>query len=109
MIRPAFFHTTPSPGTTTLPIQPSVKCVDVDGGTLTAVFGYSNPNPADVELAAGSGSNFIDPGGDRGQPSTFQPGTVESAVTVSGDADATITWTISYGGQASSATADASA
>ena len=96
------------PGTTTLPIQPSVKCVDVVGGTLTAVFGYSNPNPAAVDLAAGSGFNFINPGGDRGQPSTFLPGTVESAVTVTADAGATITWTISYGGAASSASADAS-
>jgi uncharacterized repeat protein (TIGR01451 family) len=97
-----------SPEAPTLPIQPSVKCVDVDGGNLTAVFGYSNPNAAAVDLAAGSGFNFINPGGNRGQPSTFLPGTVESAVTVTADAGTTITWTISYAGQASSASADAS-
>jgi uncharacterized repeat protein (TIGR01451 family) len=89
----------PAPGPTPLPIQPTLKCVDVSGGTLTAIFGYSNPNGVDVTLAAGSGDNFIDPGGNRNQPSTFLAGaTPESAVTVTGDADSTITWTIGYGG-----------
>lgn len=93
-----------------LPIQPVVKCVDDNGpgATLQAVFGYSNPNKLAVTIAAGSGDNFIDPGGNRNQPSTFQPGTVESAVTVTGSGGSTITWRITYGGATSTATANAS-
>ena len=48
----------------------------------------------------------LDPGPVTGQPTTFQPGTVESAVTVTGASD--VTWTITYGGEARPATATAS-
>jgi uncharacterized repeat protein (TIGR01451 family) len=96
------------PGSTDLPIQPFVKCVDVAGATLTAVFGYSNPNAAAVDINPNSNNNVISPGGNVGQPGTFLPGTVESAVTVTAGADATITWSIRVQGQESSASADAS-
>jgi uncharacterized repeat protein (TIGR01451 family) len=96
---------TPPPA---LPIQPLVKCVDNNGPTFTAIFGYSNPNTEAVTLAAGSGDNSIEPGGNLGQPSTFQPGTVESAVTVTGDSGSNITWRVTYGGATSSASATAS-
>jgi uncharacterized repeat protein (TIGR01451 family) len=98
----------PPPTPTPLPIQPNVKCVDDNGATFTAVFGYDNPNKQAVTIAAGSAGNSFDPGGNVGQPSTFQPGTVESAVTVTGASGSTITWNISYGGGTSSANASAS-
>jgi uncharacterized repeat protein (TIGR01451 family) len=96
----------PPPAPTPLPIQPVVKCVDDNGSTFTAVFGYSNPNAAEVTVAIGAGNSFA-PGPDRGQPETFTPGTVESAVTVTESAGA-VTWDVTYGGVTSSATATAS-
>ena len=96
------------PTPTPLPIQPTVKCVDVDGPTLTAIFGYANPNKDQVTIPIG-GNNSIAPGVDRGQPSTFQANaTVESAVTVTGNAGSQITWSITYGGVTSNAVATAS-
>src|SRR4051812_48130691 len=59
-----------------LPIQPVVKCVDDNGTSFQAVFGYSNPNVAAVTVAVGSGNSFSPGPADRGQPATFQPGTV---------------------------------
>jgi uncharacterized repeat protein (TIGR01451 family) len=96
----------PEPEPTPLPVQPTVKCVDVDGSTLQAFFGYSNPNHEAITVPIGDG-NVIDPGGPgRGQPETFQPGTEESAVTVS-DSTSTITWSLTVGGVTSSASASA--
>jgi uncharacterized repeat protein (TIGR01451 family) len=98
----------PPPTPTPLPIQPIVKCVDDNGSSFLAIFGYSNPNKNTVTLAAGSPDNFIDPGGNRDQPSTFGPGTVESAVTVTEGGGSTVTWRITYGGTTSTATANSS-
>ena len=39
-----------------LPVQPTVKCVDVNGSTLTAFFGYSNPNKVAVTVGTGTRS-----------------------------------------------------
>ena len=43
-----------------------------------------------------------------GQPTTFQPGTVESAVTVTGNVGSSLTWTVTHGGETRAAIADAS-
>lgn len=96
----------PPPAPTPLPVQPVVKCVDDNGSSFTAVFGYSNPNPDAVTVPVGSGNAFSPGAEDRGQPSIFQPGTVESAATVT--ESSTITWSIAVGGVTSSASADAS-
>jgi uncharacterized repeat protein (TIGR01451 family) len=95
---------TPQP----LPVQPTVKCVDVNGGTFTAIFGYVNPNPTVVTVAVGSGNSFSPDPVDRGQPATFNPGTVESAVKTSGDTGSTLVWSVTVGGVTASASADAS-
>ncbi len=87
------------------PIQPFVKCVDASGATFRAVFGYHNPNKAAVTILVGP-ANAFNPGPVTGQPTTFQPGRVESAVTVTGASD--VTWTITYGEESHSATATAS-
>jgi uncharacterized repeat protein (TIGR01451 family) len=88
------------------PVQPLVKCVDVHGATFQAVFGYANPNQQAVTVAVGSGNSFTPDPANRGQPTTFQPGTVESAVTVTGAS--TVVWSVTVGGVTSSASADAS-
>ncbi len=98
----------PPPAPTLLPVQPVVKCVDQNGATFTTVFGYSNPNQTAVTVAVGAGNSFSPDPADRGQPATFQPGTVESAVTVTGDAGSTVVWNVTVGGVTSSAGATTS-
>jgi uncharacterized repeat protein (TIGR01451 family) len=88
----------------TLPIQPFVKCVDDDGTTMQAVFGYTNPNGVAVNVDVGSANAFSPAPVNRGQPTTFDPGTVEPAVTVPGASGSSITWNLT----SASATADAS-
>jgi uncharacterized repeat protein (TIGR01451 family) len=95
------------PAPTPLPVQPIVKCVDADGGSFTAIFGYSSPNPTAVTVTVGAGNSFSPDPSDRGQPTTFQPGTVESAVTVTGTTGSTIVWSVTVGGKTSSASATA--
>lgn len=95
-------------GSVAVPIQPTLKCVDVSGGSFTAWFGYSSENSPAVTLSAGGGFNDITPGGNRGQPSTFLPGSPEAVVSVTEPVGTTITWTIRYGGQELSASATAS-
>lgn len=90
------------------PVQPFVKCVDVSGATFTAVFGYSNPNTTAVAVPVGAANSFSPDPVDRGQPSTFNPGDVESAVTATGTTGSTLAWTVKVGAVASSASADAS-
>jgi len=99
----------PAPPTPELkPVQLTVKCVDDNGGTFTAVFGYSNPNATAVTVAVGGGNSFSPAPAGRGQPTTFNPGTVESAVTTTGDAGSSLVWSVTVGGVTSSATATAS-
>jgi uncharacterized repeat protein (TIGR01451 family) len=101
--------TTPTTSTPTLfPVQPTVKCVDDNGGTFTAVFGYANPNTSAVTVPVGSGNSFAPAPSDRGQPTTFNPGTVESAVTVTGEAGSALVWSVTVGGVTSTASATAS-
>lgn len=98
----------PTPPPQPRPVQLFVKCVDNNGATFRAVFGYSNPNETAVTVSVGSANGFSPAPINRGQPTTFQPGTVESAVTVTENAGATLVWSVSVGGVASSAAALAS-
>jgi hypothetical protein len=92
------------PPPTPQPVQLAGKCVDVNGGRFNAVFGYSNPNDSEITPTA----NFFAPApAKRGQPATFQPGTVESAITVTGNVGQTLVWTVTVGGQTTSASATA--
>jgi uncharacterized repeat protein (TIGR01451 family) len=97
----------PPPTPQPLPIQLSGKCVDVSGSTFRAVFGYTNPNDEQVTVPLGSANSFSPDPSDRGQPDKFEPGTAESAVTVTGNRGSSVTWSVTYGGQTTSATADA--
>jgi uncharacterized repeat protein (TIGR01451 family) len=99
----------PPPTPDLLPVQPTVKCVDVNGGTFTAVFGYVNPNTVPVTVPVGSSNAFTPDPADRGQPSTFNAGaTVESAATATGATGSTITWSVTTGTKTGSASATAS-
>jgi uncharacterized repeat protein (TIGR01451 family) len=90
----------PTPEPTPLPVQLFVKCVDNNGKSFTAVFGYTNPNKSEVKPSENA---FAPAPEDRGQPSTFKPGTEESAVSVTANAGDAIVWTVTVGGVMTSA------
>ncbi len=78
------------------PLGNFVKCVDnFPDGSFSATFGYYNPNPIAVKVAPGR-ANSVSPGGpDRGQPTTFQSGTVSAAFTIADiPAGTSVTWTV---------------
>jgi hypothetical protein len=62
----------------------SVTCVLDHGSTYDATFGYENDNPGGEMVPVGDANNFSPGARDRGQPTTFAPGTVDDAVTVKG-------------------------
>jgi hypothetical protein len=56
-------------------VTPKVECVVQTGSTYTAWFGYTNSKSSALTYTAGGLLNFFLPHPkDRGQPSTFQPG-----------------------------------
>jgi uncharacterized repeat protein (TIGR01451 family) len=97
------------PGPDPVAIGVFVKCVDVAGSTFAVTFGYQSENVAAVTLPVGAG-NQVTPGGpDRGQPTVFEPGNVQSAFTVSGVAGgSSLSWSLTYAGETHVATATAS-
>jgi uncharacterized repeat protein (TIGR01451 family) len=96
------------PEPTPAPIQVFGSCIDNNGTTFRAVFGYTNPNQQELTIAVGSGNSFSPDPADRGQPSTFTPGTVATAVTVTGNSGTSVTWSVTTAGGTASATVDAS-
>lgn len=105
-------------GPTEPPVEPSpdavgvfLACVDRSGDTYSATFGYENPGSTTVTIPTGARNGFSPAPTDRGQPTSFAPGNVEKAFTVSGiPAGDRITWRVTTGdGATASATADDSA
>jgi len=102
--------TEPPPSPLTVPEEPeaigvTVACVKKNtDGSYDAVFGYSNPNPATVGIAAGPANYVAESPGDagnelRGQVTSFLPGTTTAAFTVTGvPAAKAITWTVAHYG-----------
>lgn len=81
-------------------VVPVLQCVKESGARLEARFGYDNPNPFTVNIAAGGAMNYFTPGPKhRGQPERFLPGVTENAFTVTveakrNDPARTIAWTL---------------
>jgi hypothetical protein len=68
--------TSSSSSSATFFVTPKVECVVQTGTTYTAWFGYTNSKSSALKYSAGGLLNFFLPvPKDRGQPSTFQPGT----------------------------------
>ena len=88
------------------PIALVVQCVTRNAGSFDATFGYENNNATAQTVPVGA-NNFFSPAPiDRGQTTTFQPGKVQSAFTVTGIPSGTkLTWTVIASGFASTATA----
>jgi len=86
-----------------------VQCVTRNANGFDATFGYENDNSTAQTVAAGSDNYFSRPPSDRGQTTTFQPGKVQNAFTVTGIPYGTrLTWTVNSGGRSDSATATGS-
>jgi uncharacterized repeat protein (TIGR01451 family) len=77
------------------PIAVFVTCVDAGPSTFTATFGYVNPNAAAATVPVGIGNRLSPAPEDRGQPTTFAPGRVDAAFTVSTVPNGTdLVWTV---------------
>jgi uncharacterized repeat protein (TIGR01451 family) len=73
----------PEPPTPDLvPVGLFVTCVTNHADTYDAVFGYTNENLSEQIIPLGLANTFVPAPGNRGQPTTFEPGTVRNAVTV---------------------------
>ena len=91
------------------PIHPGVDCVTQSATTYDATFSYRNDNATAQTVAVGSDNYFTPPPIERGQTTTFQPGTVHNAFTVKAIPNATkLTWTVSLNGRAESASVSSS-
>jgi hypothetical protein len=72
-------------------VTPIVVCSVTHNGTTHTVFGYDNSGPA-LTLGVGASNQFSPGPADRGQPTTFQPGTKINVFSV--DAPGPVTWTV---------------
>ncbi len=90
------------------PVSIFVACVTNGASTFDAEFGYLNKNGQAVTVPVGSGNRFSPSPEDRGQTTSFQPGRVGQAFTVTGIPNGTsLVWTLSYAGSTRTATATA--
>ncbi len=98
-----------TPTSTDKAIHVSVDCVTKGATTYDATFAYSNDNAVAETVAVGTDNFFTPPPIDRGQTSTFQPGSHHGAFTVKGIPNATkLTWTVAFAGSSRSTTASTS-
>ena len=104
-----------SPACTAPPAVPAVsvqvECVTNNGdGTYSATFGYLSQETSAVSLPVGASNSVTLSGAptpiDRGQPTSFAPGSTSSAFTVTGIPLAqSVTWSILSGADTRTATA----
>ena len=98
-----------APTSTAKPIHVSVDCVTRGSTTYDATFAYANDNAIAETVAVGTDNYFAPPPIDRGQTTTFQPGSHHGAFTVKGIPNGTkLTWTVAFGGSSRSTTASSS-
>jgi uncharacterized repeat protein (TIGR01451 family) len=85
-----------------------VRCVTNNGSTFDATFGYQNDNLSPVTIPVGDANKFTPAPEDRGQPTTFQPGNLQQAFTVTGiPSSQNLVWTLtSSGTRTATASAD---
>ena len=82
-----------------VPIGVFVTCVTNHANTYDAVFGYENDNRAEQIIPIGLANTFAPSPGNRGQPTTFEPGTVRNAVAVTGIPNGSVVvWSVDHGG-----------
>jgi hypothetical protein len=88
-------------------VTPLLECVlDNNDGTLTAFFGYMNPNSFHVEIPIGDQNRFTPGSEDQGQPTIFEPGQSPAYPNASFQVDfeaESITWILDTGSVTASA------
>jgi hypothetical protein len=70
---------------------PLLDCVKQKDGKMIAYFGYRSEANSEVTIPIGASNRFSPAPDDRGQPTTFLPGRIANAVTVTFDGDS-LTW-----------------
>ena len=76
------------------PIEPLASCINTsDAGSLSAVMGYSNPNPFEIMLPIGPLNSFSPNPPDRSQPTQFFAGRNIGAFSLPVDTE--LTWSLS--------------
>jgi hypothetical protein len=74
-------------------VEPNLQCVWTSGSGFTAVFGFNNSSTSTVIAPVGALNGFSPSPADRGQVTTFPPGRVTSAFTVTWSSGS-ITWNL---------------
>ena len=82
-LRDGLLDPEPPPDTNPGAIGVFVQCVTTRGDTFDAVFGYQNDNEDEVTIS-GSANRFAPLPENRGQTTSFAPGNVQEAFTVTG-------------------------
>lgn len=84
-------------------VSPNLNCVYIDvNGDIVARFGYTNPNGTTINEAVGANNSFVPAPANRGQNTSFNPGTHSGEFEVSFPASGSLTWNL----QGNSVTAD---
>lgn len=84
-------------------VKPSLECVYHDTGTgqYTALWGYTNNYTSPVTIPLGSGNSFSPTPADRGQVTTFSPGTHDNVLSTTWDGSGDLTWNLTHSATAS--------
>jgi len=87
---------TPTPTNTPAPtLHPILNCiVDNGDGTFTAFFGYTNDNTVTETRPIGPLNRFVPDPADRGQPTTFLPGTHDRVFSVVSTDNGPLHWSL---------------
>ncbi len=77
------------------PVVPILECVwHVNGTSWLALWGYSNSSSSTQTIPIGSGNSFSPGAENQGQPTAFQPGTVNNLFTAPFVASEPPAWTL---------------
>ena len=91
-----------------LPIQVFGSCIDNNGSISTPSSGTRTRTRRKSRSQLGRVNSFSPDPADRNQPSTFTPGTVPTAVTVTGNTGSTVSWSVTTGSETTTAVVNAS-
>jgi len=86
-------------------VKPFLECVYHDTGTgqYNALWGYTNNYTSSITIPVGSGNSFSPSPADRGQVSTFSPGTHDDVFSTTWSGSGDLTWNLTHSATASSA------
>ncbi len=81
-------------------VQPMLECVWQDGAdphVYEAVWGYNNTSSTMVALPIGASNGFSPEPADRGQGTSFLPGSHDNTMVTPWDGNGTLKWTLDAG------------